>query len=498
LLAVLLWSVVAAPLTVRPATVQAAPPEQAQGVVVLPVCAATMAAAAVCVGGAAFITWYIYSGQYNQTAADLQSAWDWFSGWWSSNPNSATRQAVEQSFATTPYYIYPTQAMINEWATGYASIGSPWYVRSPGYVGFTQTNTTSSGGGQTLVVNLSAGFTPTYTPGTCTGTDITAYLTTDNTTTTRWDADLYGSNNGGVTYSTSQHAPVGFVGDWGIGPGNFISCSALETGAARGKLVVRPRQVSGQAALPQVYVGRVRIRVTAGGQYYYTYLDVAFWEPTPAGSVIAPVAGERLNVPTSLNSLIGYTPATSPAVPLAQGGTGAVVVQPGAIPTQTTDDPGFWEGLFHGVTGGLSDVWNKLGEILDALKALGLSIADILTAIGAVPNAVVGAFTDAFVPTQTPQARMASTIDTAKTKAPFAWPGAIFSGVAALFAGAGSTCPTVTIPNHSFPYWTDYTMTLCPPAGTGPIVKMLSRLVALGILAVWGYILYRRLVGGEA
>jgi hypothetical protein len=236
--------------------------------------------------------------------------------------------------------------------------------------------------------------------------------------------------------------------------------------------------------------------VTANNQFYYTYTDVAYWDPVPAGAVLPNISGERINIPATADDLVGWN--GSAALPLAQGNTGTVIVPnttAGTGDLTGEDDRPWWEGLFEGVRSRVGDVWGKLQEILEAAQALGATLAEVLTSIGELPDVLIGAFTAALAPDMGPGERSLALADTAKTKVPFAWPIEVFAGVGALFSGAGSACPEILIPLPA--PWEDYNMVMCPPPGTAQIIQTLSRLVALGVLAVWAYWLYRRFVGGE-
>ena len=99
-----------------------------------------------------------------------------------------------------------------------------------------------------------------------------------------------------------------------------------------------------------------------------------------------------------------------------------------------------------------------------------------------------------------PQTTIATRVTTlqaqAGTKAPFAWPIEIFASVPLLFAAHGSACPVITIPMAS-DGWEDMVMTFCLPEGAQPILHALSAVLSLSFLAVYVFVLYRRLVGGE-
>jgi hypothetical protein len=141
--------------------------------------------------------------------------------------------------------------------------------------------------------------------------------------------------------------------------------------------------------------------------------------------------GSTVNVPESVDEVVGVVPV------------------PGVIPDEavgSVDEPGFWEGLFDGVTSGLGTIEDVLSDILTAVQGIPAFIADF-------PAILLDAIQTLFVPTQTIQEHFATVIDTlCDQKEPCNSYVVARDGMLSFFDGVGDTCITFQLPNPRQPF----------------------------------------------
>jgi hypothetical protein len=224
---------------------------------------------------------------------------------------------------------------------------------------------------------------------------------------------------------------------------------------------------------------------TSGGPK--TYLWTQAGDYTSVGTAALPMkpnAGTRIRMVADPDELVNWVPGTS--LPLADGSTANPVVADPTTPG-TSQNTGFWEGLFGGLTDGL-------GAVKDVLTHIYSGVTTIAADVVALPDTIVAAFAAAFTPT-VPLATHISNVQTAyEGRVPFSYPTAIFDGMGGWFAG-GSSCPSFMLPGYA-PYFADYTYEMCPPTEFASLSRALSDVFAVVALMFWAYNLMSSFIGG--
>lgn len=472
------------------------PPVDAQGGLAPAVVAACGPGALVCVAAVtAALTWYVVSGG---DGSELEAIVDELVGWF--NGGGTAVDQMEAQYGAHPYYTEITPQMIAAWEAalgglaglgftiemidGYTSMvyredtladGAPYDV----YAQVSALTPFGEGDGDPCVAVTSAKVRLVF-PDTA-GTSYTrqvGWRLLDGGGTPRFSSNWPGlrldpSPGASAIYGHSMNcADVGAV---------WTSELTFYEGTSAGYPTV-----DGVAYVEMLYMDSLAHFISV------EYGPITFGEGE-AVDLDDAMEGERVNIPLDINDLETWDGVGT--LPLADGTVGAVAE---VIPSAGTDslsdsDKAWWEGWLNGLTGLLGDVIEAVINITIDFPA---TIFDsILSAIEAIPAQIATVLTDAFVPTTSIPARITATSALAVGAAPFAWPGEIFTGVPLLFAGSGSVCPEIVIPMAA---WDDVELEFCPPAGGAAVLLVISRVIVLGVLAVWAYWLYRRLVGAES
>lgn len=440
-------------------SVKASPAEQTPLIAVAAPCVASNVAIALCVGGSAFVVWWTWYGGQDTTVSGIQHAYDYFTGFFENNPTNPGVQDIANQFALHPAYVNLTPDVVAAFQT---------YGTATSY-GLTSVGSTEeplSGCPSACVYEAVA---QQVTLPASNIVELAVYAKSAGNTVY---LSLYADVGNHPTGSALALCQIGITttGDW-------RRCSIAKT------VTAGTYWVAWQGLVSQTFYDRYN----PGSGLPYTYHSGARsvgWGALPAGTTatnrvysavasttgaIPYVDGYTAFVPANLDNAVGAIPAS--AVPLADGTTAIPLTGP-TTTTGVTDTPGFWEGLFGGVTDKVTSIYNALVNL---------------------PGAVVSAIGVAFVPSNGPFSRMQALITTANTKAPFGWPSTIFSAFTGLFSGSGSACPQIAIAN---PYFGNHTFTFCPPTGTTAVTQTLSVVASAAAVLLWGWAFLQRFLGG--
>ena len=455
--------------------------------------------ALICIAAAgAALTWYVYSGGDGSELVDLV---DIFVGWF--NGGGTGVDQITTQLGLHPAWVQMTPQMLAEWQALMAATvpGFEQYVNWEG-TGETLWSATVGAPGEPEQVFLDSTMFTWPLTGTCAGTYIAF----------KWPHSNTWLKSGRARYYWNGGANVLSLDIWSMynagGPGweensrlwyGFSGCPmAGELGYVRIEL---PTDVSG---LEGVEAGVNELVITVGTdmievelpdveiELYVSAFGLESFDLTEENS-------ETINIPLNLDDLETWDGTAT--LPLADGTDGEVVVPLTGAGTSSLSeaDKAWWETWLSGITGLLGDIIDAVVNVfVDLVIEFPTAIFDsILSAIQAISTEIATVLTDVFVPTESVTARVSATSALAVGLAPFAWPGEIFTGVPLLFAGSGATCPEITIPMPA-DFGGDVDLEFCPPAGGAAVLLVISRVVVLGILVVWAYWLYRRLVGAES
>ena len=175
---------------------------------------------------------------------------------------------------------------------------------------------------------------------------------------------------------------------------------------------------------------------------------------------------------------------------LADGTYGQAITAEYPMPGEAS----WWEGLFGGLGGKLTGIWDALRDIWGVVTDIAGDVAGLVTQVGALPTAMITAISAAVVPSESVTDRVDTVRTTMAGKAPFAWPVVIFSMVGSLFEG-GSECPVVNFGTEYAGDWGPTEVEFCLPAGAQTILHTLTQVAAAAMVMIWGFWVYRRLVG---
>jgi hypothetical protein len=220
------------------------------------------------------------------------------------------------------------------------------------------------------------------------------------------------------------------------------------------------------------------------------YTDLAFTDFAMVGVSFYPETGKRVWTPAAADTLVAWNGVSD--IPRSDGSTGTAVED---IPT-SPDNGAWWEQGINALTGGITGVRDWVQQVWERLGDISTTLTDVWEWCQALPQTMVTALADAVVPTVSVQTRVDDTTDEMGTRAPFAWPVVIFAVMGDLFEG-GEACPEIVIPAGDMPgdYWANETMHFCVPEGGQTILYALCDVVAAGLVIVWAYWVYRRLLG---
>jgi len=458
-------------------------------------CAASNAAAAVCVGAAAFIIGYTWGGGDTVTEGAVQDLLDTFESWWSGGGDeSEAGLQIEAQYISHSTYVVPTADMLEAWDSLYPEI-SPFHhitVGGVGGIGFTSAN--GYDGGDMLEYTLQTGDWPTLCAG-CTTSDITAIKVVvpelRPLVAHKWSYHIYDwaegldpetdtptdSYNRSNTYGTGSEA-------WGPGTslGWFDSLTLGGVSTYQTDVQLRlslnyaqPTTTGSENHLgvqgPQVWVTE---DATGCNCIKKSYLDWSVWTPTPGSPTIYVPENVVFNVPLVSDSLVEATPATT-----YTGVGGGTVPLTGEIPGSVVDTSTM-EGLLDGILGGVTDVVEGVIGVGEAVVAL--------------PLAIVDAFADFFNPMDAWEDFVAvgggwEDIETAANAAmPFCL-GLGLGNIGDLYEGDGEP---VTV---DFVYGTEFTLT--PTESVTDITKAVSVMAMAVVMVMWALNRVRKVLGGE-
>jgi len=207
------------------------------------------------------------------------------------------------------------------------------------------------------------------------------------------------------------------------------------------------------------------------------------------GGAMLEIEGATIRAPMVADD--AYTWDGVSAMPLADGTTAMPVIE-GVLPAPVEKD--WWEGLFGGIAAPLGGIKDVLGDIWTGVQGIAGDVANVWEWAQALPQTLVEAISAAVVPAESVSARVSELETGLSGKAPFAWPGLVFTMAGSLFDG-GAGCPTLSFPTSAMGMSSDVEMEMCLPSGVKTVVYLCWDLVATLLVAEWAWNAYRRIVG---
>ncbi len=476
------------------AVFRSSPPADAQGGLAPAVAAACGPGALVCIAAVTLgMTWYIYSGG---DGGELINLVDSFVSWFNGGSQGADQMTTQ--LGLHPTWAEMTSQMYTEWQL-LLGVSMGGWTEQPDWEGLGDTAwtvTVGAPGNPAQIILESTEFTWPVGASAC-------FITFIDYKWPQHPSGVSGVNKAYFAWNSGANERV--LSSWGSGytSPRWVSQVKQSLGGAGCDVVgqtgvLRLEFPGGTGTYEDGWIG-VNELVLVVGTDPITGGDpdvrINVWISAFVSTELVEPAGERVKVIDTVDDLETWD-GTAP-LPLADGTEGDVVVAAAAAGTDSLsdEDKAWWETWLGSIAG-------LLGDIVDAVINIFIEFPtavfdSILAAIQAIPGQIETALTNVFVPTQSVTARVTATSALAAGKAPFAWPSQIFVGVPLLFAGSGAVCPEITIPMPAG-WGGDVVLEFCPPAGGAAVLLVMSRLIVLGIVAVWAYWLYRRLVGAES